>query len=104
MIFVGIFTIGVQIAPQSFYIAASYAIAGFVCHYRISMFSLKIDCFLQPSNNALQEWKVVFVGWLVAALLATVVSAKMSSGIRPSALLLWLFVAKSFVLCVALHP
>jgi hypothetical protein len=100
MISVGIFTIGVIIGENGtgFYIAASYAIAGFVCHYRISMFSLKIDCFLQPSNNTLQEWKIVFLGWLVAALVATAVSAKSPSGIGigPLALLLWLFVVKSF--------
>ena len=91
-----------------------YTMAAFVCWCRISMFSLKIDCFRARSANTTKElmrqWYFATAGWFVAAALVTAItlwptwiynggSPKRDEGtslkFMPSAALLWLYFAQS---------
>jgi hypothetical protein len=96
-----------------------YLVAGYVCFCRISMFSLKIDCFHQHSKGVLQlfkvQWYFAAAGWLVAAALITTIAlwptnidnserdAGTSLKFMPSAALLWLFTVQSFAWCFTLR-
>jgi hypothetical protein len=88
-----------------------YTMAFYTCWCRISMFSLKIDCFRQRSKQALQrlkwQWHFALVGRLIAAALVTMVTLILPSAtslkLLPSAALLWIFVIQSFAWCYTLR-